>query len=144
MDWENERYVRLYTRDTVTWTLWPWESKALFCLLLRKVDRAGVMDIGGHETHLAIAAIVGMPPGVVREHIENLTGSGAVKIASGVLVIPAFMEAQEARASAALRQKESRARRRARARAGVEKPDDRGDSRVGRRRHGLPGSVRGT
>ena len=43
MDWANERYVRLYTRDTVTWKMWPWEARAIFPLLMRKVDRAGVL-----------------------------------------------------------------------------------------------------
>ena len=118
MDWSNERYVRLYTRDSVTWSLWAWEARALFCFLLRKVDRAGVIDIGSHSPERALAAIVGMPVAVVAEHLPALLDSGAIEIAGAAMVMPNYIEAQEAKSSDKQRQSESRARRRDRARTG--------------------------
>ena len=37
MRWEDERYVRVYTRDTPEWCLLSWEARALFLLLLTAV-----------------------------------------------------------------------------------------------------------
>ena len=48
MDWSNERYVRVYTRDTTTWKILSWEARALLQFLIRKVDRSGVVDTGRH------------------------------------------------------------------------------------------------
>ena len=46
MRWEDENYVRLYTRDTTDWKLLSWEARALFVLLMRKLDRAGILELG--------------------------------------------------------------------------------------------------
>ena len=47
LDWANERYeVRLYTRDTPNWTVAPWEARAVLPLILRKLDRKGILDLG--------------------------------------------------------------------------------------------------
>ena len=117
MDWSNERYCRLYTRDSVTWSLWPWEARALFAFLLRKVDRAGVLDLGSHDPARAVAAVVGMPADVVAAHLPALVDSGAVEVTPDALIMPNYIEAQEATSSDKQRQSESRARRRDRARA---------------------------
>jgi len=118
VDWSNERYVRLYTRDSVTWSLWPWEARALFCFLLRKVDRAGVLDLGDNDPARAVAAVVSMPLSVVKEHLPSLVESGAIEIGTA-MVMPNYIEAQEAKSSDKQRQSESRGRRRDRARAGA-------------------------
>src|SRR4051794_1870175 len=44
--WEDERYVRFYVRDTTDWLMLSWKAQGLFGLILRKVDRAGVLDLG--------------------------------------------------------------------------------------------------
>jgi len=116
VDWSNERYFRLYIRDTVTWSLWAWEARALFSFLGRKMDRAGVLDLGGHEPAKAIAAIVGMPLDVVSEHLPALFESGAIELGETAVVMPNYIEAQEAVSSDKQRQAESRGRRRDRAR----------------------------
>ena len=124
MDWSNERYVRLYTRDSLTWKLWPWQSRAIFCALLRKVDRAGVLDVGDHDPALGVAAVTEIPPDVVVEFLPALTSCGAVTAQGGTVAIPGFLAAQEARYSDRQRQAESRANRRARA---VTKRDEKAD-----------------
>ncbi len=124
MDWPNERYVRVYTRDTVTWSLWPWEARALFCLLLRKMDRAGVLDIGEHAAKDAIAVVVNMPPDVVERGLAPLCAAGTVVVNGSCVIVPGFMDAQEARASGAQRQREYMARRRDTASQTVTKGDE--------------------
>ncbi len=111
MRWEDERYVRLYTRDTVAWRMLPWEGKALLPLILRKLDRAGLMPLEGHGA-AGLAAIVELPLEVVEVGLAALEKDGCVRLVAGVLVSPNFIEAQEAAQSDAQRKRESRARAR--------------------------------
>lgn len=110
MDWSNERYVRLYTRDTETWKLLTWEGRALLTLLLRKVDRAGVLETK-HGAR-GVAALVELPLDLVERGLPQLLEDGTVAAHAVGYYIPKFLEAQEAPASDALRQKEARERRR--------------------------------
>jgi hypothetical protein len=111
MDWENERYVRVYTRDTIDWVALGWEAQALFLLLIRKVDRSGVLEIGRHGAR-GVAGLIGMPSEVVERALAVLTTDGCVTIRDGLLLMPNFIEAQEAKQSDKQRQKESRDKRR--------------------------------
>lgn len=113
MDYPNERYIRFYSRDTVTFSTWPWEAQALLGPLMRKLDRAGVLDTGEHDP---IDAVWSLYPRWPREMIE--IGLGAMLRAGTVIhegdriLMPRFMEAQEASQTDAQRQRESRARKR--------------------------------
>jgi hypothetical protein len=118
MDWTNERYVRLYIRDTIEWTLMPWQSKALFPLILRKADRSGVIDLGKHGV-AGLSALTGLPVEVAAEGLEGLTACGAIEQAGTAIVVPNFIEAQEVTATDAQRAREYRSRRRDEARAGA-------------------------
>lgn len=120
MDWSNERYVRLYTRDTVDWLALSWQARALFAMLLRKVDRAGVIDLGRHGVK-GLAVAVGMPTDVVGPALAELLEDGCIEQHGTRLVMPNFLDAQEAAQSDAQRARESRANRRDRSR--VTKPD---------------------
>ena len=40
MRFEDERFVRVYTRDTIAWLAMRWESRTVLSMLFRKVDRA--------------------------------------------------------------------------------------------------------
>lgn len=111
MNFSDERYVRVYTKDTPTWRLLPWEGRALLPLLLRAVDRAGVIDLGD-EVNEGLAAAVGLPVEVVAVGLPALVKRGTVVLhADGMLALPKFIEAQEAKQSDKQRQKESRLRR---------------------------------
>lgn len=112
MDWSNERYVRLYTRNTAAWVLWPWQARALFPLLMRAADRAGVID--NSEGPAGVAALVMLPLEVAEVGLAALMkGDSApvVETPSGY-VIRNFLDAQEAAQSPQQRSRESRARRR--------------------------------
>lgn len=102
MRWEDERYVRLYTRDTTTWKLLPWQSKALLPLLLRKVDRAGIIDLD-EDAYDGLAALTDMPRDLVDAAMPELLRRGVFVISGNKLVAPKFVEAQEAAASGKLR-----------------------------------------
>jgi hypothetical protein len=114
MDWSNERYVRLYVRDTKTWKKARWEGQCLFMMLLRIVDRAGVLD-DIEDPVEDLSLMTGLPEEVVQVGYERLEKSGAVELRGSYLLIPNFIEAQEASKSDAQRQRESREGRRARA-----------------------------
>lgn len=108
MRWEDERYVRLYTRDSATWALLPWQGRCLLPLLLRKVDRAGVLEVLEGEEVAAIAELVKVPPEVVEPGLDALVKRGTVVVGGGKLRMPSFLAAQEARSSDKLRQQKSR------------------------------------
>lgn len=108
MRWEDERYVRLYTRDSATWALLPWQGRCLLPLLLRKVDRAGVLEVLEGEEVAALAELVKVPEEVVGPGLEALQKRGTVVIRAGKLQLPTFLAAQEARASDKIRQQKSR------------------------------------
>jgi hypothetical protein len=119
MRFEDERYVRLYTRDTTTWLMLGFEGQAVFSLLLRKVDRTGVFDLGGSDPFEAVAAVTRAPLEVVRTGLERLISKGVIEQGSDCLIFPKFLDAQEASMAPAARQKESRLRRRDLIRAGL-------------------------
>ncbi len=112
MRWEGERYVRLYTRDTINWKLLPWQSKCVIPLVMRKLDRAGMVDLG--DAGIAgLAALIDMPMEVVSPGVDGAVRGKAFVIANGALVMPHFIEAQETQVTEAQRQRELRERRRA-------------------------------
>ena len=113
MDWSNERYVRLYTRDTKTWKLLGFEGQAVLSLALRKLDRAGVLD----DVHNAedLAVMIGGPIEVVEVGLGRIMKHGVLVDTERGLVAPNFIEAQEAAQSDRQRSKEARGRKRDRA-----------------------------
>jgi hypothetical protein len=114
MDWANERYVRVYTRDTVDWSLLSWQARSLWLHLMRKFDRAGCIYLGRHGVR-GLAVLVGMPFEVVDQAVEELAKDGCVELRGEWLVAKNFIDAQEADQTDAQRAREYRARRRDRA-----------------------------
>ena len=115
MDWANEWWVRLYTRDTTTWKLLAWEARSVLMHMLRKVDRAGVLEVGDDGV-LGLAAILDMPEDVVATHLPALLKRGAVELVGTAYILPKFLDAQETPSSDRQRQRVSRENRRDRAR----------------------------
>lgn len=117
MNFEDERYVRVYTRKTVTTKLLGWDGRMCLHALLLEVDRAGVLDLEGLDPAEALAAMADLPLEHATTGMAKLLQRGVVVVTNGVLFLPNFIRAQEARQSDAQRQRESRARRAAAARA---------------------------
>lgn len=109
MDWSNERYVRLYTKDTGDWLMWPWQTRALFVFILRKADRAGIIHFGKGGMP-ALAAMVGMPSHDVTQWIAPLVEDGCVRLNGEYLCVPNYIAAQETPQSDRARQRQSRER----------------------------------
>jgi len=118
MRWEDERYVRLYTRDTLDWLSLSFEAQGLLALLLRKVDRAGLLELGKHGKR-GVAAAVGHAHRwpAIEPALDELLTDGCIEIRDSVLVFRNFIEAQEAQASDKARKQAQRERDRDKARA---------------------------
>jgi hypothetical protein len=116
VDWPTERYVRVYTRDSTTWKLLSWQARCTLMMLLRKVDRAGVLDHGGHGV-AGLAAVIELPLEIVEIGIKQLVDPriGSVVETEQEYVLPNFIEAQEAVQDEKTRSREYRARKRDRA-----------------------------
>lgn len=116
MDWANEKYVRLYVRDTVTWKLLPWQSKLLLPAILRKLDRSGVIDLDGYGL-AAVAAVTEVPLEFVEQAMPALLAPhgperiGVFTMDTNRLTMPNYIPAQETRQSDAQRKRDSRERR---------------------------------
>ncbi len=113
MNWPDERYVRVYTRDTTDWQALSFEAQALQVMLLRKADRCGIIELGRHGKRGAIIAIGhGALWARLEPALDELLADGCLQINGDRLVFPNYIEAQTCRASDKLRQQEVRERRR--------------------------------
>lgn len=111
MDWENERYVRLYVRDTLTWLRLGWDGQNVLMQLIRKVDRAGTMELNGLEPWEAVVLACRAPAEAAKAGMDALLRTETVVVFDGRLGFPSFIAAQEAVKSDRQRQRESRERR---------------------------------
>lgn len=111
MDWSNETYVRLYTRDTTNWKRMGWDGQSVLMHVLRKVDRAGTLDLGGLDPWEAVMLHIGCTEEVARRGVEAMLKVEAVAIVGDRMVFGNFIEAQECTKSDRLRAKESRERK---------------------------------
>ena len=113
MDYANEVYVRLYTRDTTTWKRLRWQGQVMLMQLLRKVDRSGTLETDGLAAWEAAALHTGMPDEIAQVGVDAMLALSvlAEQPETGRLVFPNFIEAQETPKSDRLRQRESRDRR---------------------------------
>lgn len=111
MRWEDEHWVKLYTRDTLDWDALGWEAQAVWFFVFRKLDASGVLDLGKGGTK-GLAARLGMPIDIFTRALNTCLQDGCIVQRDGLLVMPNYLEAQEARKSDRLRQKESRERAR--------------------------------
>jgi hypothetical protein len=125
MFWGDERYVRIYTRDTTDLLAMGWEARAVLWEILRKADRSGCIRMGKHGVR-GLAVLIHMPPEVVERALPVLLADGCVRANEDELVIPNFLAAQEAPKSDAERKRLERERKRERAMAALE---NKGESR---------------
>ena len=122
MRYEDEAWIRLYVRDTMTWLSWSWEAQGLFCCLIRKLDRAGLMPLDGYQADLVVSIQTRWPLDVVKKALPQLMrpdqdGVATIAVVNDCLIATRFVEAQNATNSGAKRSKEFRARKRELARA---------------------------
>lgn len=111
MNFEDERYVRVYTRDTVKFISMTWQARAVLWEMIRKADRSGVIDVDGTGAS-GLAALLRIPADVVAPAVEELLANGSVVTGVGSYTLPNYVRAQECRQTDRRRQEESRAKRR--------------------------------
>ena len=100
MNWPDERYVRVYTRDTLEWQALPWQSRAVWLFLLRRLDRSGVLEVRpGPDRLRMISTAIGVPQEIVEVGVAGLLVDGCLLENEFGFVAPNFIEAQEAKAS---------------------------------------------
>jgi hypothetical protein len=112
MRFDDEQYVRLFTRDTPTWVMIGWEARAFLMALLRKVDRAGVLDLGGEGLE-GLAVIVLLPLEIVKAGLPKCIDRGILALRDDKIIWLKFMEAQECAQTDKARKRAQRERDRA-------------------------------
>jgi hypothetical protein len=120
VNYEDEDYVRLFTRDTPTWKSWRWEAKATIGPLMRKLDRNGRLDWpAGGDWCVYVAAAIDIPVKVVGIALKEFVRTDTITMGDGFLVMPNFVPGQNA-----ARRTKSRAERTAewKERVGYEHP----------------------
>lgn len=113
MDWANEDYVRVYTRETPDDIDLSWEALALWRTLLLRFDRSGLLPV--RNGWASVARLIRWPVDVVERAGPELLRDGRVRSVETGLFAPNYVAAQTASKSDKQRQKESRERRRAEA-----------------------------
>lgn len=113
LTWEDERYVRTYTRDTPDWMLLSWRAQGLYHSIRRKADRAGIIQLG-RIGRRGVAPLVNgaFEADDVLEALDELERDGWVEIVGERMIIPEFIESEEALASPLARQRAHRERAR--------------------------------
>jgi hypothetical protein len=112
VDWQRERYVRVYCRDTATWQRLGFAGQCVLMQLLRVLDNDGHVDLGGSEPWHFAADLFGAPESIAQEGMAALLQLGVVECRGGGLVVPNFHQAQTAVKSGAQRMREYRERHR--------------------------------
>jgi hypothetical protein len=114
MNWEQERYVRVYTRDTGDWLSLSFDAQAVWLMMLRKFDRGGRIQVGRGGRRM-LAAVLGHPA-----QQERVDAALTELIADGCVVLephgahlhaPRFREAQDWVAGPADRMRKHRAKK---------------------------------
>lgn len=124
MNFEDEAYVRIYTRDTKTWLKLEFEGQTVLMHLTRKMDRAGVLDDVTDPVADVALVIRCRDLEFVRVGLANLLATGTLELRGSRLIAPNYIRAQSAVKTDRLRAQEARKRRRDLARLESDGADD--------------------
>ncbi len=95
MEWNDEHYVKLFTRNTLTWKSWTWEARTVFLMLLRRVNMAGFLETGDLDPVEAIALQIDVPAHIVEIGLKQLLKSKTCELLDQAVLISKFVDAQE-------------------------------------------------
>jgi len=110
MDWANERYVRLYVRETPDQALWCWQALAIWPWLVVRAERSG--ELSTRKGAAGLAALLRIPLEVVEPGIADLLADGCLVETHRGYAIPNYVDAQNATSSDSKRKADQRARER--------------------------------
>jgi hypothetical protein len=113
--WQDELWVKLYTRDEADWLVMPWWVRGLFYEIMKRVDRAGVLRLGKAGRRALAASLSATWDDFLADAVQTLADDGCIVFDENetVLVIPNFIDAQGATSSDKARQRSRRERKRA-------------------------------
>lgn len=114
MNWSEEKYVKLFVRETPTWRAWPWQARAVAPLLMKHLEPDGSLSVGRLEPARAVAVTIDLPTDVVAPGVAAMLEDGTLELRDERLWWPKFEEAQESRKSDAQKQRDYRDRERTR------------------------------
>lgn len=117
MNWSDENYVKVYTRDTLTWRSWNWQARTVFLHLTRKLDGAGLIEVGRMDPVDALALQLDLPREVVAEGLPHLLATDTLELVQAGILVPNWIDAQEARKTEAQKKRDQRSRARDQRRA---------------------------
>lgn len=104
MNYEDEEYVRLYVRDTVTTKKIGWEGRTVLWHLLRVVQKSGILELQeGDDLVEIVSALCDLPESITKLGLERLASRGVTRRHAASLEIVRFVEAQNAKRSDRLR-----------------------------------------
>lgn len=112
MNFEEEHYVRVYTRNTPGWVRMPWQSRAVLPLIMRELNRkSGTLELG-EDGIPGLADLIMMPPEVVEVGLRELLRRRTLMLEGSLLAMPNYLRAQGWVASDAQRMRNYRERKR--------------------------------
>jgi HNH endonuclease len=96
MNFEDEDFVRVYTRETPTWLALGFEGQTALMHLLRKCNSSGKIEINNHSAGEAAMRLTRMPLDFANEGVRRLLEHGVLEQHPGYLLFPRFIAAQSA------------------------------------------------
>lgn len=116
MDYTNEYYTRDYVRDTEEWLDLSWRAQGLFRLLVRKMNRAGILEAKrGAKSICTLLRVPVQDQGEVEQLLAELLRSPFLRQHKRGYIFPDYIAANEAIKSDAQRKRDSREGERAKA-----------------------------
>lgn len=139
MNFDDESYVRLYPRRTLTNRRLKWQGRAVMHAMLGEFDRVGVFAHDGDAAE-CISLVTEIPLDVARAGLERLVETETWIVTGDEIIWPSYHRAQTCARSDRTRQAESRARRAAdaAARGQTTRPPRRSTSRPVTSGHDTP------
>lgn len=141
MNFEDEEYIRVYTRNTATTKKLGWEGRTVLWHIERIVQKSGVLELeDGDDLVEVVAALCDLPEDITKCGLERLASRGVTVRHEASLEIVRFVEAQNAKRSDRLRAQDYRDRQKAEALVSAEKKADASRSVTERHVSSLPAS----
>jgi len=113
MDWGDEKFIRVYCRDTENFSGWGWEAQALIFPIMRRLDESGEIDLCGKDpTEKLKELFPKFPVEFLKTGLEELLRTETFCVRDGSIFMPKFAEAQQASITPRQRKRAERARKR--------------------------------
>lgn len=110
-DWSEERWIKVFLCDSVTWVSLSVHARGVYVLLQRVADRTGAIELGAAGMR-GIGALLHAKWDDIAPCVAELVEAGYVVERDGAIVLPEHIEQQNSRSSDAARQRESRRKKR--------------------------------